>query len=69
MAFMVCTAPCICCNTLFNFNPDKVPSLRYQGNREPVCRECVEAANLVRAQTGLKPFPILPGAYDPQEVD
>ena len=68
MAFMVCTASCICCNTLFNFNPDLVPSLRYQGNKEPVCRACVEWANAERVKKGLKPFPILPGAYEPQEV-
>ncbi len=74
---MYATGFCIGCNNLFSFNPERVPSIRIrrdrqdrardcpEGNREPICRSCVEAANPVRIAKGLLPIEILPGAYDP----
>ncbi len=49
---------------MISFNPNKVPSIRINGRREPVCRPCVELANRERAKRGLQPFEIAPDAYD-----
>lgn len=69
MSYMSALGPCICCGTVFSFNPERVPSTRaITGSREPVCRSCMEAANAKRAAMGLEPHPILPGAYDAEEV-
>jgi hypothetical protein len=69
MAYMTCMAPCINCRQIFNFNPDRVPSIRVNGNREPICLACVEAANPQRLANGLEPIRVLPGAYEPQECE
>jgi hypothetical protein len=53
---------------LFSYNPDKVPSLRVNGVREPVCKGCVERVNPVRIAKWLDPIVPLPGAYEPEEV-
>jgi hypothetical protein len=47
------------------YNPHKVPSIRHNGFREPVCRECIEHANPIRVKNGLEPFKIDPQAYEP----
>jgi hypothetical protein len=59
--YMFCIAPCLGCKRVFTFNPERVPSL---GN-EPICRECIDRANVVRAANGFPPHEVLPGAYDP----
>lgn len=57
---------CIICKEMVSFNPHKVPSVRIDGGeRQPVCRTCIEAANPERVKRGLEPIEILPGAYDP----
>ena len=58
-------APCLGCKQTFGFNPHLVPSWRVNGVREPVCRNCVEAANSRRVKNGDTPHPIMPGAYEP----
>ena len=50
------------------FNPDRVPSIVLNGQREPVCRDCVERANPLRKAKGLEAIRILRGAYQRQEV-
>lgn len=64
MGFALCTSPCIGCGRLFNYNPMRVPSLRVNGSREPVCQTCVDRANPVRIAKGLPPIVPLPDAYD-----
>lgn len=64
MGFVTCFGPCIVCGIPFAFNPVKVPSVRVNGVREPICRGCVELANPVRKEKGLPEIQILPGAYD-----
>jgi hypothetical protein len=57
---------CITCGRLFSFNPNAVPSTTaLTGEREPLCRVCVDAINEKRATLGLPPFAILPDAYEP----
>jgi len=68
MGYMMVYGACIGCKALFSFNADKVPSVRVNGNREPICKGCVERFNPIRAAKGLAPITVLPGAYDAQEV-
>lgn len=68
MAYMSVMGYCIGCGKLFTFNANLVPSVRVNGRREPICRDCVEIANPKRVANGLEPIEILPGAYEPEEV-
>jgi len=69
MSFMVAFGACICCGQLFSFNPDRVPSVIVRGEREPVCEDCMRAANKLRISRGERPHEILVGAYEESEVD
>jgi hypothetical protein len=72
---MFAAATCFGCKQPFTFNPELVPSLRINaegqpdpnGEKVPICRTCIERANVTRAKAGLPPHTILPGAYEPQE--
>lgn len=64
-AFMVGT--CVGCGRIFSFNPLRVPSVRINGVKEPVCRDCAGWINRAREATGLKPFEIPADAYEPVE--
>ena len=56
---------CICCDQVFTYNPMRVPSTTaLTGEREPICRDCVNRANPERIKNGLEPIKILPGAYE-----
>lgn len=59
--------PCIACKRVMGFNPIHVPSLRVNGVREPVCRECIEQANPKRKANGIAEIQIHPEAYEPAE--
>lgn len=65
---------CVLCGNPFGFNPHKVPSIRVNARglpdqnapRQPICRDCHTAANQVRRERGLAPWPNpAPDAYDP----
>ncbi len=56
---------CANCGQPFGFNPHKVPSIRVEGKREPVCKPCIDQANPQRVAAGLPPFVIQPDAYEP----
>lgn len=66
MGYVLCWGHCIGCRRLFSFNPMRVPSLRVDGEREPVCRDCVDRVNPERRKNGLDPIVPLPGAYEPE---
>lgn len=76
MGYMLCQSACFGCGCLFSYNPDLVPSIRVNaqgqqdpaGEREPICRNCVDRANPKRLANGLEPIRVPPGAYDAQEV-
>lgn len=55
---------CAGCRQVFFYNPVRVPSIRINGVREPICRACVERVNPRRIANGLAPIVPLPGAYD-----
>ena len=58
-------AQCYGCKQPFGFNPVRVPSVRIDGVREPVCPNCVAIANPKRIANGLAPIVPLPDAYEP----
>jgi hypothetical protein len=66
MAYMIVIGECICCERIFGFNPNWVPSVRIEGVRQPICRDCVAKANLQRSLVGTKPIPVHPDAYEPE---
>ena len=56
---------CIRCHQVFTFHPNKVPSIRVNGVKEPVCKGCHEALNQERVKLGLERWPEpLAGAYE-----
>jgi hypothetical protein len=76
MGYLFVYSACIACRRDFFYNPERVPSIRVDaagrpsptGSREPVCPSCMDLWNARRRAAGLDPYPILPGAYDPEEV-
>lgn len=71
MGVIFAMGPCYSCRRLISFNPYLVPSiprhLTSTGEKEPVCRECIERSNPERKKNGLPPIEILDGAYEPAE--
>lgn len=75
MGYMMAMGNCFGCGRVFAFNPILVPSIRVNSQRqpdangtaEPVCRDCIERANVKRAALGNPPIVIQPGAYAPTE--
>jgi hypothetical protein len=62
----VIIGPCIGCGQPFSYNPMRVPSSSaVTGEREPICRQCVERINPARINNGLQPIVVpLPDAYE-----
>jgi hypothetical protein len=60
---------CFGCHKVFTYNADRVPSIRHNGVKEPICQNCVDLVNPRRIDNGLKPIEVLPGAYEPEEVN
>lgn len=58
---------CYGCKRLFGFHPHKVPSIPINGERQPICADCVARVNPMRIANGLEPITPLPGAYEPFE--
>jgi hypothetical protein len=65
MGYAQAFSPCFQCGKTFAYNPHRVPSVKVEGNREPLCRNCVEEANPLRIKNGLPPIMINPDAYEP----
>jgi hypothetical protein len=66
MGYAICFDECCGCHKFFGFNPHRVPSIRVNGNREPVCGDCVTKANKLRKDKGIPLFPEPhPEAYEP----
>ena len=65
MGYAMVTSSCFGCKQLFSYNPHRVPSIRIEGVRKPVCRPCVEMVNPTRETNGLDPIPLHPEAYEP----
>lgn len=65
MGWAIVTSACVGCGRLFGYNPHRVPSVRVNGVREPICRDCVDRANPQRVANGLPPIEIRDDAYEP----
>ena len=69
MAAMIVFGSCVACGAFLAFNPTHCPSIRVEGSREPLCRECHARWNAIhRTAKGLDPLPLHPQAYAPEEV-
>jgi len=66
--YMFVIGHCVACETQLTFNPDRVPSLRVNGVREPLCRGCHAEWNKIH-RPGQEPLAIHEDAYEPQEVN
>ena len=53
MGYAFCMGHCVACKKPFSFNPMKIPSVRINGKREPICKSCVEIANVQRKELGI----------------
>jgi hypothetical protein len=65
MSYVLTWSECFGCHRVFAYNPVHVPSIRHNGNREPICAKCVARANPERIKNGLEPIVIHPDAYEP----
>lgn len=64
VAFVI--SPCVACHKTIHFHPHLVPSLRINGEREPLCANCFHEWNRIhRIAKGLDPIPLNPLAYEP----
>jgi hypothetical protein len=63
--FVIALGDCFACGRPFTFHPDLVPSILFDGEREPVCPACMERVNRMRVAKGLDPHRVHPGAYGP----
>lgn len=75
MGYMIVLGSCYSCRRPFTFNPERVPSVRVNaegvedpaGVRQPICLECIDAANPIRVANGLNPLVPHPDAYEATE--
>ena len=56
---------CYHCKKKFSFNPNFVPSLTINGDRKPFCKVCIDRANTIRIEKGMKPLEVHLEAYKP----
>jgi len=69
LAFMMVFGSCVNCGVFMGFNPEKVPSIRVNGIREPLCKKCFIKWNEIhRISKGLEPMKISPEAYFPSRI-
>jgi hypothetical protein len=69
MGYVMAMGPCCVCARVFGYNPHKVPSVRIAGVREPVCKECIYHANILRVARKEPIIEILPGAYEAMDEE
>ena len=64
MGYAMCYSSCFGCGRVFGYNPHRVPSVRIDGVRQPVCADCVERVNPERIKNGLEPIVPAADAYE-----
>lgn len=67
MGYALAMGRCLGCGQMFGFNPLRVPSLLYNGHKEPICQSCVTRVNPLRRANGVPEIVPAPDAYS--EVD
>jgi hypothetical protein len=66
MGYVYVTGCCGCCQSVFNFNPLRVPSHKLGTiYKQPICEACMTLVNEKRKAAGLEPFEIAADAYEP----
>ena len=65
MGWVTAMSACFGCGKVFAYNPNRVPSIRHEGVKQPVCLECINLANPRRIENGLSPLVPHPEAYQP----
>lgn len=69
MPYMFVVGGCAACGRVITFNPDRVPSIRVNGRREPLCPACFARWNEIhRVSKGLPPVEPDPLAWEAEEV-
>ncbi len=64
MGYALVLGQCFSCQQPFSFNPVRVPSIRdNKGERQPVCKVCIDRANPQRIANGLPPITYSADAY------
>ena len=67
MGYYFVMGECFNCRRPFSFNPNYVPAIRDSNNeKQPICGDCIAAANIKRKARGSPPFVVHPKAYEPQ---
>lgn len=61
MGYAIMMGFCCACHIQIQFNPHKVPSLKIDGIRQPLCQGCAERWNELHPEQAK---PIQEGAYD-----
>ena len=70
MSWVLVYCYCVSCKRPLSCNPNRVPSIRVKGEREPICRSCFVRWNEVhRVSKGLEPLKLLEGAYAPEMIN
>ena len=54
MGYVFMLGMCVGCRKMISFNPNKVPSVRINGEKEPLCEECATQINKNRAKAGME---------------
>ena len=67
MGYAIVHSACFGCSRVFGYNPHRVPSIPINGDRKPICQDCVDLCNPARIRNGLQPIVPMPGAYEPIE--
>ena len=63
MGYALMIGSCINCKARISFNPMKVPSIKVEGAREPLCIDCANYLNKLKEDSGQQAVPIQPDAY------
>jgi len=65
MGYALLHCRCGICTHSMSCNPKRVPSIRKDGARQPVCRVCIDLVNEARRENGMDLLVIHAEAYDP----
>jgi hypothetical protein len=63
MGYAIAMGRCFGCGAVFGFNPVRVPSIRVNGQKEPICQACVTHINPQRRANGVPEITPAPDAY------
>lgn len=65
MGYAFVMGTCFGCYRRISYNPNKVPSIWVDGERQAICRNCASIVQRNQRRDGLKVTLIHPQAYEP----